>query len=227
MDLVVLVALSSWLAPALGSGFGREVFASAADDGKDYDSAFQYDYESLRIGGLIFAVLLFVLGIALIVTRKCSCSKSDKSRSRTPDVESSGQKENLRSAEFTLKALNSPPCCAIRLLHSHTGIHHNPATCYISRKSLHHPCSAAMATTEAMFQDQSDFEYDYETLRTTGVILAVIMFVAGILIALIPTLLEPQFQRQRFLLQLYRNCNMLERKKDVITGFGSINKHQL
>ncbi|XP_036931774.1 FXYD domain-containing ion transport regulator 6-like isoform X4 [Acanthopagrus latus] len=79
MDLVVLVALSSWLAPAL---------ASAADKDKDYDSAFQYDYESLRIGGLVFAVVLFLMGIALIVTRKCSCSKSDQSRTRGPDVES-------------------------------------------------------------------------------------------------------------------------------------------
>ncbi|XP_069552326.1 FXYD domain containing ion transport regulator 7 [Brachyistius frenatus] len=41
-----------------------------------------------------------------------------------------------------------------------------------------------MATTETMFPDQSDFDYDYETLRTTGVVLAVIMFVSGILIAL-------------------------------------------
>ncbi|XP_030248338.1 FXYD domain-containing ion transport regulator 6-like isoform X1 [Sparus aurata] len=89
MDLVVLVAFSSWLAPALGSAFGREVFASTADKDKaDYDSAFQYDYESLRIGGLVFAVVLFLMGIALIVTRKCSCSKSDQSRTRGPDVES-------------------------------------------------------------------------------------------------------------------------------------------
>ncbi|XP_042280000.1 FXYD domain-containing ion transport regulator 6-like isoform X4 [Thunnus albacares] len=75
MDLVVLVAFSSWLAPAL---------ASAADDDKDY--------ESLRIGGLVFAVVLFLLGIALIVTRKCTCSKSDKSRSKGPDVESGAPK---------------------------------------------------------------------------------------------------------------------------------------
>ncbi|XP_044215474.1 FXYD domain-containing ion transport regulator 6-like isoform X2 [Thunnus albacares] len=84
MDLVVLVAFSSWLAPALGSAFGREMLASAADDDKDY--------ESLRIGGLVFAVVLFLLGIALIVTRKCTCSKSDKSRSKGPDVESGAPK---------------------------------------------------------------------------------------------------------------------------------------
>ncbi|XP_037640268.1 FXYD domain-containing ion transport regulator 6-like isoform X2 [Sebastes umbrosus] len=88
MDLVVLVAFSSWLAPALGSAFGREVFASTADEDKDYDSAFDYDYESLRIGGLVFAVVLFIMGIALIVTRKCTCSNSDKTRSRSPDAES-------------------------------------------------------------------------------------------------------------------------------------------
>ncbi|KAJ8378916.1 hypothetical protein AAFF_G00232810 [Aldrovandia affinis] len=42
-----------------------------------------------------------------------------------------------------------------------------------------------MATTgESMLADQSAFQYDYDTLRTTGVILAVIMFVTGILIAL-------------------------------------------
>ncbi|XP_030605713.1 sodium/potassium-transporting ATPase subunit gamma-like isoform X1 [Archocentrus centrarchus] len=89
MDLVTLVAFSSWLAPALGSAFGREVFASTADDDKDYDSAFQYDYESLRIVGLVFAVVLFVLGIAIIVSRKCTCSKKDKLRPRGPDGESS------------------------------------------------------------------------------------------------------------------------------------------
>ncbi|XP_062278704.1 FXYD domain-containing ion transport regulator 6-like isoform X1 [Scomber scombrus] len=90
MDLLVLVALSSWLAPALGSAFGREMLASSGRDDKvpDYDSAFHYDYESLRIGGLVFAVALFLMGIALVVTRKCTCSKSDKSRSQGPNVES-------------------------------------------------------------------------------------------------------------------------------------------
>ncbi|XP_054638362.1 FXYD domain-containing ion transport regulator 6-like isoform X5 [Dunckerocampus dactyliophorus] len=41
-----------------------------------------------------------------------------------------------------------------------------------------------MGNTEAMFPEQKDFEYDEDTLRTTGVVLAVIMFVSGILIAL-------------------------------------------
>ncbi|XP_068614618.1 FXYD domain-containing ion transport regulator 6-like [Brachionichthys hirsutus] len=88
MDLMVLVAFGSWLAPALGSAFGREVFASTADSDKDDDSAFNYDYESLRIGGLVFAVVLFIMGIALIVSRKCTCTNSDKSKSKGTDMES-------------------------------------------------------------------------------------------------------------------------------------------
>ncbi|CAL8299160.1 unnamed protein product [Gadus morhua 'NCC'] len=40
------------------------------------------------------------------------------------------------------------------------------------------------ATQEPMYPDQSDFHYDYETLRTTGVILATVLAVSGILIAM-------------------------------------------
>uniref|UniRef100_A0AAQ4S201 FXYD domain-containing ion transport regulator n=1 Tax=Gasterosteus aculeatus aculeatus TaxID=481459 RepID=A0AAQ4S201_GASAC len=58
MDPVVLVALCAWLVPAL---------ASAADVENGSDSDFHYDYESLRIGGLVFAVVLFLMGIGLIV----------------------------------------------------------------------------------------------------------------------------------------------------------------
>ncbi|GAA6219042.1 uncharacterized protein LOC108885709 [Lates japonicus] len=55
---------------------------------------------------------------------------------------------------------------------------------FLGDGALLHLCCAAMATTESMFPDRSNFDYDYDTLRTTGVILAVIMFVSGILIAL-------------------------------------------
>ncbi|XP_029600087.1 FXYD domain-containing ion transport regulator 6 isoform X2 [Salmo salar] len=79
MDLSLLVAFCSCVPAALGSGFGREMPALTMDE-KDYDAAFHYDYESLRIGGLIFAVVLFVMGIVLIVSRKCPCKSSPKSR---------------------------------------------------------------------------------------------------------------------------------------------------
>ncbi|XP_077577029.1 FXYD domain-containing ion transport regulator 6-like isoform X1 [Stigmatopora nigra] len=80
MDLLLFVAFISV--------FTLPFVSSANSEKADYDSAFEYDYESLRIGGLVFAVVLFLLGIALIVSRKCLCKKSDKSRSRGPAVDS-------------------------------------------------------------------------------------------------------------------------------------------
>uniref|UniRef100_A0A671L9X3 FXYD domain-containing ion transport regulator n=1 Tax=Sinocyclocheilus anshuiensis TaxID=1608454 RepID=A0A671L9X3_9TELE len=38
------------------------------------------DYESLRIGGLAFAVVLFALGVLLILSRRCRCSINQKPR---------------------------------------------------------------------------------------------------------------------------------------------------
>nr|XP_055066250.1 FXYD domain containing ion transport regulator 6 like isoform X1 [Misgurnus anguillicaudatus] len=60
------------------------------------------------------------------------------------------------------------------------------------------------ATTESYKNlDQSAFNYDYETLRTTGVILAVVMFVAGILIALNQVQMKAlSHKRQKFPLRL-------------------------
>ncbi|XP_058248648.1 FXYD domain containing ion transport regulator 6 like [Hemibagrus wyckioides] len=74
-----LVALFwfSHLAPVLGSAFGREMPASTMDD--DYDSPFHYDYESVRIGGLVFAAVLFFLGIFVVISRKCRCRGSQAS----------------------------------------------------------------------------------------------------------------------------------------------------
>ncbi|XP_062848001.1 FXYD domain containing ion transport regulator 6 like isoform X2 [Trichomycterus rosablanca] len=74
MDLsLVAVLCFSYLVPALGSAFGREMTASTMDDAPDYDSPFHYDYESVRIGGLVIAAVLFFLGIFIIVSRKCRC----------------------------------------------------------------------------------------------------------------------------------------------------------
>ncbi|CAM4700571.1 unnamed protein product [Leuciscus chuanchicus] len=53
MELCVAAVFLSYFAPALGSAFGREM----------------PDYESLRIGGMVFAVILFLMGIFLIVSQ--------------------------------------------------------------------------------------------------------------------------------------------------------------
>ncbi|XP_028835962.1 FXYD domain containing ion transport regulator 6 like isoform X3 [Denticeps clupeoides] len=71
MALSVVIAFCTCLVPA---------FASAGDDPQDPDSPFHYDYESLRIGGLVFAVTLFLMGILLILSRKCRCRFNQQSR---------------------------------------------------------------------------------------------------------------------------------------------------
>ncbi|XP_061099935.1 FXYD domain-containing ion transport regulator 6-like isoform X1 [Conger conger] len=78
MYLPAVLMLCVHLAPALGSAFGREMAASTIDDMKDADSPFHYDYQSLRIGGLIFAVVLFIMGILLVISRKCRCKLNQK-----------------------------------------------------------------------------------------------------------------------------------------------------
>ncbi|WP_348240772.1 hypothetical protein, partial [Salmonella enterica] len=64
MELCVAAALLSFFTPAL---------ASKMDEIHESDKPFHYDYESLRIGGMVFAVILFLMGIFLIVSRKCRC----------------------------------------------------------------------------------------------------------------------------------------------------------
>ncbi|XP_042596891.1 FXYD domain-containing ion transport regulator 6-like isoform X2 [Cyprinus carpio] len=86
MELCVAAVLLSYFAPALGSAFGREMPASQMDEIHEFDKPFHYDYESLRIGGMIFAVILFFMGIFLIVGRKCRC-KGQKSKPVGIDTE--------------------------------------------------------------------------------------------------------------------------------------------
>ncbi|XP_010193282.1 PREDICTED: FXYD domain-containing ion transport regulator 6 [Mesitornis unicolor] len=62
----VLIFLCSLLVPV--------AVAHVATEEKKEEDPFNYDYQSLRIGGLVFAVVLFTLGILLILSRKCRCS---------------------------------------------------------------------------------------------------------------------------------------------------------
>lgn len=61
------------------------VFAASNSSTQDekqskVEDPFVYDYETLRIGGLTFAVVLFTLGILLILSRRCRCGANKKSR---------------------------------------------------------------------------------------------------------------------------------------------------
>uniref|UniRef100_A0A803JU39 FXYD domain-containing ion transport regulator n=2 Tax=Xenopus tropicalis TaxID=8364 RepID=A0A803JU39_XENTR len=77
-----LIFLCSALVPVLG----------ASEEVKDQDP-FHYDYESLRIGGLVFAVVLFMLGILLILSRRCRCNNLNQKQRAPGDEEA--QAENL------------------------------------------------------------------------------------------------------------------------------------
>ncbi|MEQ2305524.1 FXYD domain-containing ion transport regulator 6, partial [Ameca splendens] len=64
----------------------------AGEENSVDENPFIYDYESLRIGGLAFAVVLFMLGILLILSRRCRCG--GKQKPRAPGDEEA-QVENL------------------------------------------------------------------------------------------------------------------------------------
>ncbi|XP_068174103.1 FXYD domain-containing ion transport regulator 6 isoform X1 [Antennarius striatus] len=76
---------------------------SGSCDGKEEkeENPFVYDYESLRIGGLAFAVVLFTLGILLILSRRCRCSVNQKPRAPGDEEK---QEENLIVPKGTVVA---------------------------------------------------------------------------------------------------------------------------
>ncbi|KAM8795549.1 FXYD domain-containing ion transport regulator 6-like [Eudromia elegans] len=77
----VLIVLCSLALPAALADVGTEE--------KEKDP-FNYDYQSLRIGGLVFAVVLFTVGILLILSRRCRCGFSQKPRA-PGDEEAQGE----------------------------------------------------------------------------------------------------------------------------------------
>uniref|UniRef100_A0A8B9HUI3 FXYD domain-containing ion transport regulator n=1 Tax=Astyanax mexicanus TaxID=7994 RepID=A0A8B9HUI3_ASTMX len=69
----------------------------SSPDGKERKLApFEYDYESLRIGGLAFAVVLFALGVLLILSK--THSKNLNQKCQAPGDEEA-QAENLMVAK--------------------------------------------------------------------------------------------------------------------------------
>ncbi|XP_051494572.1 FXYD domain-containing ion transport regulator 6 isoform X1 [Apus apus] len=72
----VLIFLCSLLVPAALA----DVAIQEKEKEKEEEDPFNYDYQSLRIGGLVFAVVLFTVGILLILSRRCRCSFNQKPR---------------------------------------------------------------------------------------------------------------------------------------------------
>ncbi|XP_050786577.1 phospholemman [Gopherus flavomarginatus] len=69
--------------------------AASAEPPKEHDP-FNYDYQSLRIGGLIFAVILFLLGILIILSRRCRCKFNQQQRTGEPDEEEGPLRSSIR-----------------------------------------------------------------------------------------------------------------------------------
>ncbi|XP_054884728.1 FXYD domain-containing ion transport regulator 6 [Poeciliopsis prolifica] len=78
---------------------------SAMEEHSVAENPFIYDYESLRIGGLTFAVILFMLGILLILSRRCRCG--GKQKPRAPGDEEV-QEENLIVTKAAAAAKETP-----------------------------------------------------------------------------------------------------------------------
>ncbi|XP_068274201.1 FXYD domain-containing ion transport regulator 6 isoform X1 [Nyctibius grandis] len=87
-----LIVLCSLLLPA------ALAHVATQEEEKEEEDPFNYDYQSLRIGGLVFAVVLFTVGILLILSRRCRCSF--KQKPRAPGDEEA-QAENLITSNAT------------------------------------------------------------------------------------------------------------------------------
>ncbi|XP_060107607.1 FXYD domain-containing ion transport regulator 6 [Heteronotia binoei] len=92
-----LIFLCSLLLPVVSS-------ADVADQKEDKDP-FNYDYQTLRIGGLVFAVVFFTVGILLILSRRCRCTFSQKPRA-PGDEEAPGENLIASNARGAPKAEN-------------------------------------------------------------------------------------------------------------------------
>ncbi|XP_048683119.1 FXYD domain-containing ion transport regulator 6 [Caretta caretta] len=154
-----LIFLCSLLVPV--------VVADAANQEKEKDP-FNYDYQSLRIGGLVFAVVLFSVGILLILSRRCRCSFNQKPRA--PGDEEA-QAENL-IASNVMAFVHPPP---INML---------SRWCTRPGQGTAGRLTGKMADEIVPEQVPDKFTYDYETIRNGGLIFAVVAFVVGLLIIL-------------------------------------------
>ncbi|XP_049642642.1 phospholemman isoform X1 [Suncus etruscus] len=66
-----------------------------AEAPKEHDP-FTYDYQSLRIGGLTIAGILFILGIFIILSRRCRCKFNQQQRTGEPDEEEGTFRSSIR-----------------------------------------------------------------------------------------------------------------------------------
>ncbi|XP_066031186.1 phospholemman-like [Chamaea fasciata] len=57
---------------------------------------FNYDYDSLRLGGLIVAGIFFLLGVLLILSRHCRCKFDQQPKTGEPDEAEGALRQSMR-----------------------------------------------------------------------------------------------------------------------------------
>ncbi|XP_068855881.1 phospholemman-like [Aphelocoma coerulescens] len=57
---------------------------------------FHYDYDSLRLGGLIVAGIFFLLGILLMLSRHCRCKFDQQPKTGEPDEAEGPLRQSMR-----------------------------------------------------------------------------------------------------------------------------------
>ncbi|XP_023577269.1 phospholemman isoform X1 [Octodon degus] len=96
--------LSLHLPPALGTMASFSdvlvvflvLFTMANAEAPQNHDPFTYDYQSLRIGGLIIAGILFILGILIILSKRCRCKFNQQQRTGEPDEEEGTFRSSIR-----------------------------------------------------------------------------------------------------------------------------------
>ncbi|GAB5582185.1 phospholemman isoform X1 [Prionailurus iriomotensis] len=69
---------------------------------------FTYDYKTLRIGGLIIAGILFILGILIVLSRRCRCKFNQQQRTGEPDEEEGTFRSSIRRESVHPQAVETP-----------------------------------------------------------------------------------------------------------------------
>ncbi|KAL4667812.1 hypothetical protein H8959_006501 [Pygathrix nigripes] len=160
-----------------------------AESPKEQDP-FTYDYQSLRIGGLIIAGILFILGILIVLSRRCRCKFNQQQRTGEPDEEEGTFRSSIRRLPPAPPHIG--PSCFQLLQRAFAA--------KASSGPLLRPSMATPTQTPTKAPEEPDpFYYDYNTVQTVGMTLATILFLLGILIIITQPAnpVSPSFPLQR------------------------------
>uniref|UniRef100_H0WCF2 FXYD domain-containing ion transport regulator n=1 Tax=Cavia porcellus TaxID=10141 RepID=H0WCF2_CAVPO len=72
------------------------LLSTASAEAPQEHDPFTYDYKSLRIGGLTVAGILFILGILIILSKRCRCKFNQQQKTGEPDEEEGTFRSSIR-----------------------------------------------------------------------------------------------------------------------------------